>query len=65
MNMVMNLQLIGRLAAILIAAGLLYGLTYRFAVSFYLAFPVALVAYTLVRVVFAYLAPPPATPDAK
>jgi len=65
MNLVMNLQLVGRLAAIIVAAGLLYGLNYRYEVAFYVAFPAALIAYTLVRAAFAYLAPPAAKPDIK
>jgi hypothetical protein len=65
MNLALNMQTFGRLAAILIAAALLYGLTYRFEAAFYVAFPIALVAYTLVRAAFAYFAPSPAGPGRK
>jgi hypothetical protein len=51
----MNLQFIGRIVSIAIAAGVLFGLQQGFGQAFYVAFPAALVAYTLARLAFALL----------
>jgi hypothetical protein len=51
----MNLQLIGRIVSIVIAAGVLFGLQQGLGQAFYIAFPAALVAYTLARLAFALM----------
>jgi hypothetical protein len=51
----MNLQLIGRIISIVIAAGVLIGLQQGLGQPFYIGFPAALVAYTLARLAFAFL----------
>jgi hypothetical protein len=49
----MNLQFIGRIVSIAIAAGVLFGLQQGLGQAFYIAFPAALIAYTLARLAFA------------
>ncbi len=51
----MNLQFIGRIVSIVIAAGVLFGLQQGLGQAFYVAFPAALIAYTLARLAFAVL----------